>query len=287
MTRYLPGYEQQIEQGAGLSVSGGHVKAVLHTTETPRGSFDAVRNLWRGANNWGKGLPHFLADGARYVQLLPLDVGAYTLENSPGGTDTNRSGPAIQVEICGYSAEGLNDLEYEALAKWLADLVTAGVPLDLAQHPTFYGTDAGFTLASYDARQRMTGAQWDAFGGFCGHQHAPENAHWDPGKLDALRVERLARAHLRPEPPTIPATPEEEEDDMQPRPHWITPGGAEFWLAPDGHIRHITGPPAQSILTDQKLLQGAQAVKVSDLAETIASTNGQDAKADFLALKVT
>ncbi len=192
----LPGYEHDIEQGAGLSVGAGRPKVVIHTTESPNGSYNAVRNLWRGPANWGKGLPHFLADGARYVQLLPLNVGAYTLENAPGGADTNRSGPAIQVEICTYAANGLNDLEIEALSRWLADLVNAGIDLDLSQHPTFYGTDAGFTLASYTARQRMSADAYNAFNGFCGHQHVPENAHWDPGKLDGLRVERLARQYL-------------------------------------------------------------------------------------------
>jgi hypothetical protein len=196
MIPWLPGYEHDPEPGAGLSVGAGRPKAVIHTTESPQGSYNAVRNMWRGPANWGRGLPHFLADGARYVQLLPLNVGAYTLENSPGGADTNRSGPAIQVEICTYAAKGLNDLEIEALAQWLAALVDAGVDLDLSQHPTFYGQDAGFTLATYSARQRMSAGAYQDFNGFCGHQHVPENAHWDPGKLDGLRVERLARQHL-------------------------------------------------------------------------------------------
>lgn len=195
-TALLPGYEHDIEQGAGLSVTAGNPHVVLHTTESPRGSYNAIRNLWRGPNSWGKGLPHFLADGARYVQLLPLNVGAYTLENAPGGADTNRSGPVIQVEICGYAQDDFNDLEIDALAKWLADLVKAGIPLDLAQHPHFFGANEGIILARPDAPQRLSASEYMAFRGFLGHQHAPENAHWDPGRLDADRVERLARAYL-------------------------------------------------------------------------------------------
>src|SRR5690349_23747433 len=131
MQPLLPGYEHDIEQGAGLSVGPGKVKVVIHTTESPQGSYNAVRNLWRGPNNWGRGLPHFLADGPRYVQLLPLDVGAYTLENAPGGADTNRSGPAIQVEICTYSARGLDDVDIDAFSRCLAALADVVIDLDL------------------------------------------------------------------------------------------------------------------------------------------------------------
>lgn len=204
----LPGYEHDLEAGAGLSVTPGNPHVVIHTTESPRGSFNSIRNLWRGSGNWGKGLPHFLADGARYVQLLPLNVGAYTLENRSGGADTNRSGPVIQVEICGYANDDFNDVEIDALAKWLADLVRAGIPLDLSQHPYFFGANEGIVLASYNAPQRLSGAAYEAFNGFLGHQHAPENAHWDPGRLDADRVERIARAYLGDE------SPDSEEDDM-------------------------------------------------------------------------
>ena len=30
----------------------------------------------------------------------------------------------------------------------------------------------------------MTDQEWDQFGGVCGHQHVPENTHWDPGAID-------------------------------------------------------------------------------------------------------
>jgi hypothetical protein len=196
MDLWLPGYEHDPERGAGLSVSPGAPKVVIHTTESGYGSLDRIRDTWRGPEAWGRGLPHFIAEGDRYVQLLPLNVGAYTLENAPGGADTNRSGPAIQVEIVGYARNAFTDVEYAALGRWLADLVKAGVRIDLSQHPQFHGEGAGWVLAAYDARQRMTAGTYSAFNGFCGHQHCPENAHWDPGFLDADRVERIALGHL-------------------------------------------------------------------------------------------
>jgi hypothetical protein len=199
---WLPGYEHQPEHGAGLNVTDGAPKVVIHTTESGPGSLQRVRDSWRGPANWGKGLPHFIAEGDRYVQLLPLNVGAYTLENKGGGADTNRCGPAIQVEIVGYARNAFTDVEYSALGRWLADLVKAGVPLNLSQHPRFYGEGAGWILASYTARQRLTAQQYHGFNGFMGHQHCPENAHWDPGSLDGDRVERIALAHLTGGAPT-------------------------------------------------------------------------------------
>jgi hypothetical protein len=212
MLRFLPGYEQRIVPGAGLSVTPGRPKVVIHTTETGPGSMETLIRHW--TRNPGAGLPHFVSEGARYVQLLPLDVGAYTLENAPGGADTNRSGPAIQVEAITYAANGLNEVEVEALGKWLADLVNAGVDLDITQHPRFYGANEGVVLASYTSPIRMSAAEYVNFNGFCGHQHTPENAHWDPGQLDAIAVERIARYHLATHPDTSedePLTPEDRK----------------------------------------------------------------------------
>jgi hypothetical protein len=228
MDLWLPSYEHRPIGGAGLSAGPGRRKAILHTTETAYGSMDFLINHWR--TNWGSGLPHFIAEGDRYVQLLPLNVGAYTLENAPGGADTNRSGPAIQVEIVGYSANGFNDVEYEALGRWLADLVKAGTGIDVRQHPRFYGANEGVVLASYSSPIRMSARQYDEFNGFCGHQHTPENAHWDPGKLDADRVERIALSHLAPAPVVAPA-PTPAEEDMAP-PIYRYVDGSMFVLVP-------------------------------------------------------
>ena len=41
---------------------------------------------------------------------------------------------------------------------------------------------------------RMSDAKWRAFTGICGHQHVPDNDHWDPGRLDVSRMLALAPA---------------------------------------------------------------------------------------------
>lgn len=251
---WLPGYEHDPEPGAGLSVSAGRPKVVLHTTESPRGSFEQVRNLWRGSANWGRGLPHFLADGPRIVQLLPLNVGAYTLENAPGGADTNRSGPAIQVERCRYAADEMTDEEYRADGKWLADLVRAGVDLDLSQHPRFLGQGDGM-LATYGAAQRMSAAEYEAFNGFCGHQHVPENAHWDPGRIDGDRLELVARTNLGVTSPVTSPIPEEW------RMKALVDDQGRWWhIRPDGFGRdrrfHIPDPTYGSVYTKAEIIDG-------------------------------
>ena len=266
MDLWLPGYEHQPEAGAGLGVTSGAPKVVIHTTESGPGSLQRVRDSWRGPANWGKGLPHFIAEGARYVQLLPLNVGAYTLENKAGGTDTNRCGPAIQVEIVGYARDQFDDVEYDALGRWLADLVKAGVPLDLSQHPTFHGEGAGWILASYTARQRLTAQQYHDHAGFIGHQHCPENAHWDPGALDADRVERIARSYLDTD------TDPTEDDDMTMTMILTTSRSNREWLEEcadwsDGVPPDHTGPPLEGGWSNP--FAGLAAWEVLDTSQTI------------------
>lgn len=194
--RFLPGYPQDIEPGAGHSPLPGRRCVILHRTETPKGSGAVVRNSWRGSANWAKGLSHFIGDGGSYIQLLPLDVCAYT---SKGGPDAaNKAGCPIQIEITGYSRDDFDDEEYEALSKWLADLCKAGIEIDLsdeASHPRFYGPDAGFVLASTNSPLR----NFDNWGGFANyngitaHQFLRGNDHWDVGDKDIRRILRRAR----------------------------------------------------------------------------------------------
>jgi len=205
----LPGYEHDIEPGAGLAIGPGADKVIIHTTESPRGSWGAIRNLWRGGpGQWNKGLPTFLADGTRVVQLLPLSTNAYTVENAPGGADTNRAGHVVQVEWCRYSADPWAEDEMAALAKWLVDLKANGLNFDWHNHPRFYGANEGIVLASYSSPIRFGADAFTNFNGWMGHQHVPENAHWDPGFLDAGRVANLCDQLAGP----VASTPSEDED---------------------------------------------------------------------------
>lgn len=196
MDAWLPGYERTDTCGAGLNWTPGTAwKVGLHSTET---GGDAVGLIPHWCQNPGAGRPHFLAlNPGRIVQMLPLTVGAYTAQNPSGGVDTNRS-HLIQIEVCAYAIKRGDPNRpdwrpewYEALARWLADLVAAGVPLDLVTELTFGDRWVGFS------------GDYDAFGGVMGHQHIPEqpDRHWDPGELDIHRLLARARGILNPPPP--------------------------------------------------------------------------------------
>jgi hypothetical protein len=173
MIDWLDGYEHQPVTGAGLPVGPGRDKIVLHTTETAAPSLQTLVASWR--RNWGAGLPHFIAEGGRYVQLLPLTVNAYTMENKAGGADVNKAGHVIQVEIVGYARNELTDQEYGALGRWVGDLINAGLDINLDACPHFYGANDGIVLASYSSPIRLGARAWTEANGILGHQHAPEN----------------------------------------------------------------------------------------------------------------
>lgn len=268
----LPGYEHQIVTGAGLSIGPGRPKFCAHTTETGRGSLQFLINHW--FQNWGSGLPHFIIEGKRCVQLLPLTVGAYTLENKPGGADTNRSGPCVQVEVVSFAAEDWDDDTYETLARLLADVHRAGHVFDLTTPHRFYGANEGIVLASYASPIRLSGAEWDAFNSWTDHAHAPENAHWDIGKKDGGRISRRAneiRFGTTPPAPTedgIMITEQQFTKAMQelgdrivgacaPKPQddgmWMGTFAAEnavYIVFPTGQMAHVPGStnpdPAQA-----------------------------------------
>lgn len=219
MDPWLSGYEHQPVHGAGLNAGPGAPKVGAHTTETGRGSLQPLINHWRV--DWGSGLPHCIQEGSRIVQLLPITVGAYTARNDPGGADINRSGPMVQIEVVSRSADGWDDETYETFGRWLADLHRAGHDFDVTLHPRFYGPGEGIVLAVKSSPIRFTAAQFDGFNGWLGHQHFPENDHWDPGGIDADRIVRIALRHLGQDPiPNPEGAPEMNADEWKKLEGW-------------------------------------------------------------------
>jgi hypothetical protein len=113
--------------------------------------------------------------------------------NLSGGVETNRAN-AIQLEIICYSAKGiadqapasrlwvgnLPDTAYADIREWLVWLAETH-----QVNPTVWPGKQALSSAQANAPAfRMTAAQWNVFNGVCGHQHVPENTHWDPGALD-------------------------------------------------------------------------------------------------------
>lgn len=191
--------------GLGLDVRAGGDKFVLHTTETGENAFDNLVEKWQ--TNPGSGRPHFLIapQANRVIQLLPLNVNAYTLQNKPGGVDTNRCGHVIQAEICGWAADPKTNEWYVVVADVIARTIHAGLQLNLDLAPRFWGQGERAWLATYTSGIRLPGDAWAAINTVLGHQHAPENDHWDPGYVDIRRLINLID-HRPPAP--------EGDDDM-------------------------------------------------------------------------
>jgi hypothetical protein len=112
---------------------------------------------------------------------------------------------------------GVNYLHWPTAPDWalqgVADFLAwahtnHGVPLVGPPMWLAYGADSrrpGVTPAAYGASPaRMTGAQWTAFKGICGHSHVPENVHGDPGALPFTKL--LAMATTTPQETDMPLT---------------------------------------------------------------------------------
>lgn len=164
------------------SYTSGPRKLVLHTTEGAlEGALAAYANK--------RVVPHFTWDRAsrRRLQHVDTDRSVSALANDSGGVQTNRDG-AIQVEITGFAADSHNWSDSDL--RWIAEGIKEVCEvegIDWRNFRTFVGEEAG-TIAREDAPQRMSFAEWDAFDGVCGHQHVPENHHWDPGRLNYPRI---------------------------------------------------------------------------------------------------
>lgn len=185
MTVWLAGAERDETRPQGAGPFAGPVRIGLFHKTQGDGIEGARSTLHaKGAE------PHFLteiraAKGRRNIQMVWLDRAAKALRNQAGGVETNRLG-VIQWEIVGFS-EVEHEHDYDE-ADWLwfgsecvgpvCDLLRirkAAVPF----HD--YPPEDGHRLGAEP--WRMTFDEWRTFRGLCGHQHAPENAHGDPGNL--------------------------------------------------------------------------------------------------------
>lgn len=157
--------------------------------------------------------PDFAAERLAWYQHFDFDVSSRALVNKDGGVATNTLN-VCQVEIVGtcdpathkkwgttphlYTPElpdwAIRDLG--AFARWAHE--QHGVPLSSSglafkPYPSSYGENS----------VRMTGAQWSAFKGHCGHQHVPENDHGDPGSMPMAAILAAAKPPPpKPKPPT-------------------------------------------------------------------------------------
>lgn len=165
----LTGYEIVKGNDAG-SFTGGGNKLVLHTTEGT--SANGAISAYRANNSW----PHFtlsFEENKRKIQHVETTLAARALQNNTAdGYQTNRA-DCIQVEIVGYAkdAAGWSTTKLDWLAERFKEIRAA----------------YSFPLQALEFKQNATRLSDKAFvdyAGIVGHQHCPDNTHWDPGALN-------------------------------------------------------------------------------------------------------
>lgn len=191
--------------GGGAFVAGYSWRQEVHTTEGGPNYSPSSASFF-GNQYWPHATIGRVNGVARITQHLPIDRAARASENDSGGVETNKA-YNVQVEVCWWASKA-KDLPEDIRAcledwlRWVASQTGSKLT-----GPTFYGPDCGWTLASETAPQRMTFAQWTSFNGVCGHQHVPENVHWDPGALNLAWV-------LNNQAPPAPVPPAQEYIDV-------------------------------------------------------------------------
>lgn len=216
-------------------------------------------------------IPDFNARKMRWFQHYDIDVSSRALVNAAGGVQTNTLN-VVQVEIVGtcdpatHTKWGTSEHLYMPnLPDWaVRDLAEFagwmheqhGVPLTsdvtFKPYPASYGSSNGV---------RMSQAKWNGFEGHCGHQHAPENLHGDPGALpmraildrakgDTDVIENVPGLNVEaPKPPTYLAVLETDSIPA-PRnhPEYET---HKFWTA-ESYFRFI----AEKLISIENRLNG-------------------------------
>lgn len=180
-------------------------KIVLHTTESK--NYSPNSDSYYGHQLW----PHAtLAFSKKYnawkiFNHLPLTRSSACMKNLAGGVETNRDG-CIQIEIAWTAGEG-QDLPKEALdvlKSWMLWVCKqTEIPYLFIDDFHYYLPEDGQKLGK--ETWRRSGPAFDAFRGILGHQHAAENVHGDPGKLNI--------AYLKVTPPAA-EIPQEENSVM-------------------------------------------------------------------------
>ncbi|MFE6993383.1 N-acetylmuramoyl-L-alanine amidase, partial [Streptomyces pharetrae] len=174
---------------------------VLHTTEgRSLPSYDggaSAPNL--------TAVPDFTTQRLNWFQHFDIETSSRALRNLAGGVETNTLN-VCQVELTGtcdpathakWKQAGYAHIYWPEAPGWaLRDLaeflrwmnaehrVPLVGPASWPAYPSSYANGGG---------QRMTGAQWGAFKGVCGHMHVPENDHGDPGALPFTKLIALAK----------------------------------------------------------------------------------------------
>jgi hypothetical protein len=206
----------------GGTFKGNPFRGVLHTTESD--TFTPAPSTYFGH----KSFPHFTithqGPKVEIYQHITIAKAARALRNSPGGVQTNRAN-AIQIEIVGRArnAASFSDPLLVELARWMRWVEEKTGVRRVA--PFAFRGPAAFGI---NGAARMTRAQWNSFNGWCGHQHVPENDHWDPGLIPIERLLGIGEDGIGVpgEPPVGTAEQRYMVNNVSPDDHLNCRGGA-------------------------------------------------------------
>lgn len=183
-------------------------RQVVHTTEGGP-NYSPTGSSYFGNPYWPHATVARVGGVATICQHIAINRAARALENDSGGVETNKA-RAVQLEI-----------------GWWADRI-AELPADLAHAARDWllwaadQTDTPTTGPRFTAQPvtRMSFAAWRSFSGICGHQHIPEQEHWDPGALDLAKLLGT----------TTPPPPSEEDEmiDDSCIPSWAAPANGRW-----------------------------------------------------------
>lgn len=221
--------------------AGGPAKGVLHSTEGK--SYASARSVYAGSRVPPQVTVTYERGRFEAYQHMPAEQAGKALVNKPGGVQTNRDG-AFQIEIVGTC-----DPKWRGVAGWLylpeapkpylegiARLMrwaerSLGIrrasPLPFRPYPSSYGSNG----------VRMSGAAWENFSSWCGHQHVPENSHGDPGAIDVAFLIGSQGGGTAVQPQFSPPL------SLQIAGECACPSGGAWVVFPDGGVGNFGGAP--------------------------------------------
>ncbi|MGY0065117.1 peptidoglycan-binding protein (plasmid) [Streptomyces sp. LZ34] len=205
---------------------------VIHTTE---GKTLPTYGGGASAPNF-TAVPDFKNKRLNWHQHFDFDESARALVNKSGGVETNTAN-AVQVELVGTCDPGTSKKwggkntshifwpeapdwalrELAKFVKWAHDKhgVRLASTVTWKAYPASYGTNG----------VRLTQSQWNAYYGWLGHQHVPENDHGDPGSLPFDKVLAYAKDASGPSKPDTG----DSKPAPKPTPHYEPFPGASFF----------------------------------------------------------
>lgn len=244
---------------AGAMLTTHPWRGVLHTTEG--NSYAGALGAYKRAAS----APHFTVSFETGTfqswQHIQLDRAATALRNRSGGVETNKL-RCVQIEIVGHANEAADfPREYLDGIGRLMRWIESNTEIKRIS-PSFKGAGQGIVLATVASPIRLKNDAWNKFNGWCGHQHVPENDHWDPGLIDIGYLLSYTTGVMPMYDPAI---------NIQMAAHCADPNSHGGWIvAPDGAVFAIGEAPFKGGANGKQFFRGQEAARIrpgSDFTE--------------------